>query len=79
MVWLEIDFLFYPVVLQKVFWVGVVEEILQLISGSTYPKVKPKETSVEDYISFVYSYSFFQEKGINHIWESDKAKEYLDR
>ncbi|RID70483.1 hypothetical protein BRARA_C02498 [Brassica rapa] len=63
---------------KKVFWVGVVEEILQLISGSTYPKVKPKETSVEDYISFVYSYSFFQEKGINHIWESDKAKEYLD-
>ncbi|XP_048631905.1 bifunctional dihydrofolate reductase-thymidylate synthase 1-like isoform X4 [Brassica napus] len=41
---------------KKVFWVGVVEEILQLISGSTYPK----------------------EKGINHIWESDKAKEYLD-
>ncbi|KAF2582101.1 hypothetical protein F2Q70_00009050 [Brassica cretica] len=41
---------------QKVFWVGVVEEILQLISGSTYPK----------------------EKGINHICESDKAKEYLD-
>ncbi|KAG2331790.1 hypothetical protein Bca52824_002970 [Brassica carinata] len=35
---------FYPVVLQKVFWVGVVEEILQLISGSTYPKVKPKLT-----------------------------------
>lgn len=41
---------------KKVFWVGVVEEILQLISGSTYPK----------------------EKGINHICESDKAKEYLD-
>ncbi|KAH0890253.1 hypothetical protein HID58_052682 [Brassica napus] len=41
---------------QKVFWVGVVKEILQLISGSTYPK----------------------EKGINHICESDKAKEYLD-
>lgn len=78
MVWLEID-IFYPVVLQKVFWVGVVEEILQLISGSTYPRVNPKETFVEDYILFVYSYSFFQEKGINHIWESDEAKEYLDR
>jgi thymidylate synthase len=29
---------------KKIFWLGVVEEILQLISGSNNPKVKPRET-----------------------------------
>ncbi|EOA27011.1 hypothetical protein CARUB_v10023109mg [Capsella rubella] len=41
---------------KKVFWLGVVEETLQLISGSTNPK----------------------EKGNNHIWDSDEAKEYIN-
>ncbi|XP_010472154.1 PREDICTED: bifunctional dihydrofolate reductase-thymidylate synthase-like isoform X2 [Camelina sativa] len=41
---------------KKVFWLGVVEETLQLIRGSTILK----------------------EKGTNHIWDSDDAKEYLD-
>ncbi|CAH2061590.1 unnamed protein product [Thlaspi arvense] len=42
---------------QKVFWQGVVDEILQVINGSTNPK----------------------EKGTKHIWDSDEAKEFLER
>ncbi|KAK9942551.1 hypothetical protein M0R45_008209 [Rubus argutus] len=49
---------------KKVFWRGVVEELLWFLSGSTNAK-------------FVFISSVLQERGI-HIWDGNASRDYLD-
>eukprot|EP00897_Mesotaenium_endlicherianum_P004393 jgi/Mesen1/3982/ME000210S03232 len=61
---------------KRVFWRGVVEELLWFISGSTNAKVRVSRGPLPHAIGLARKTLVLQEKGIQ-IWDGNASKEYL--